>query len=246
MTFDMTLAYDNTYEMTISRINKFISSLSNAFITFIIPSINRKTLFRTLISILEQTDSNWRAIIIFDGCEPTDESLLSILQDERFLYISIKHIGTQGGECCPGQAGFVRNIGMQFVQTPWIGFIDDDDTIVTTYLEHLKNEINITPSADVISFKMICDGEIFPPINYSQITQNTIGISFAMKSSLIKEGFTFKQSTSEDFRLLNDLQKANKIIVLSPHVTYRVRATPLIEHELSQRFIVHKLPDSNF
>ena len=36
-------------------------------ITFIIPTIGRNTLTRTVISLLQQTNKNWKAIIIFDG-----------------------------------------------------------------------------------------------------------------------------------------------------------------------------------
>jgi glycosyltransferase involved in cell wall biosynthesis len=242
MLFDEVLAYPNTYESTFSRINDFTQTNSDALITFVIPSINRATLSRTLNSILRQTKSNWKAIIVFDGCEPTDESLLSLLQDSRFLYVPIKRTGSQEN-IFHGQAGFVRNIGMQFVHTPWIGFIDDDDVIIPTYMERFEEELQITPYADVISFKMICDSEIFPPVNYPHITQNTIGISFTMKSSLIKEGFGFKQSTSEDFGLLNDLQHAQKAIVLSPFITYLVRDAPFMENVYSERFVIHAKSD---
>lgn len=36
-------------------------------ITFIIPSINRETLSRTIDSLFKQSNPNWKAIIIFDG-----------------------------------------------------------------------------------------------------------------------------------------------------------------------------------
>jgi len=235
--FDETLAYPDTYHHTISRINHFTNanSNSNALITFIIPSINRSTLSRTLSSILQQTHATWQAIIVFDGCEPTDESL-SLLQDARFLFIPIKRIGSQQN-IIHGQAGFVRNIGMQFVTTPWIGFIDDDDTITPSYVQHLIHEINITPYADAISFKMICNGTIVPPINYPHITKDMIGISFAIKTSLLKE-VAFKQSAIEDFELLNDLQKLQKTIVLSPFITYLVRDAVFINVSC-KRFVIH-------
>ena len=239
MIFDESLAYPHTYHNTISRINHFTNanSNSNSLITFIIPSINRRTLSRTLSSILQQTHSTWQAIIVFDGCEPTDESLLSLLQDARFLYIPITRIGSQKN-IIHGQAGFVRNIGMQFVTTPWIGFIDDDDVITPSYLQHLIHEINITPYADAISFKMIDNGNIFPPINYPHIMSGRIGISFAIKTSLVKE-VAFKQSTIEDFELLNDLQKLQKTIVLSPFITYLVRDAVFINNTSSERFVIH-------
>ena len=53
------------------------------------------------------------------------------------------------------KTGNVRNYAMQFVNTPWIGFLDDDDIIIPNYIQRCMEEINITPSADVISFKLI-------------------------------------------------------------------------------------------
>jgi hypothetical protein len=41
--------------------------VDNIFITFIIPTIGRKTLSNAIKSLLEQDDNNWNAIIIFDG-----------------------------------------------------------------------------------------------------------------------------------------------------------------------------------
>ena len=38
-------------------------------ITFIIPTIGRKTLKNTLISLQNQTIENWKAILIFDDCD---------------------------------------------------------------------------------------------------------------------------------------------------------------------------------
>jgi len=238
MEFNSSIAYPDTFDITVSKSKAFTELNKDALITFIIPTINRDTLSRALSSILQQTLSNWKAIIIFDGCQPTDESLLSLLNDSRFLYIPIKRTGSQQNST-HGQAGFVRNIGMKLVNTPWIGFIDDDDVIIPTYLQHLEEEIQITPHADVISFKMIYNNDIFPPINYSSITQNTIGISFTIKTSLLKEGFAFKQSTSEDFMLLHDLQEANKTIVLSPYITYCVRNSALTNNIMSNRFVIN-------
>jgi glycosyltransferase involved in cell wall biosynthesis len=194
-------------------------------ITFIIPTTNKRTLSRTLLSILQQPKTNWRAIIVFYGCEPTDESLLALLQDKRFLYISIK-CDEQKVFPIYGQSGYVRNIGMQFVSNSlWVGFIDDGDTITPTYLQRLEDEENTTTYADAISFKMKCGEDIFPPHHCTEITPHLVGISFVIKSSLIIDGYVFKQSTIEDFTLLNDIQRFNKTIVLSPFITYLVKDT---------------------
>ena len=40
-------------------------------ITFIIPTIGRHTLSKTLDSLINQTNPNWKAIVIFDGITST-------------------------------------------------------------------------------------------------------------------------------------------------------------------------------
>ena len=49
---------------------------TNALITFIIPTLNRSTLADTIISLLSQTNTQWKAIIIFDGCSPSNPFML--------------------------------------------------------------------------------------------------------------------------------------------------------------------------
>ena len=40
-------------------------------ITFIIPSIGRPSLQRTINSLMDMKDPDWKAIIVFDGINPT-------------------------------------------------------------------------------------------------------------------------------------------------------------------------------
>ena len=195
----------------------------DALITFIIPTINRITLANTLISLLEQTIIKWKAIIIFDGCSPTNQYLLSILSDSRFLCLSITKLGKEN------HAGYIRNIGLELADTPWVGFVDDDDILTSNYVERLQEEIIITPSADTIVFKMADRGRIIPPLNYNKIIAGEVGISFAYKRSLIQEGFVFEPSSIEDFNLLKKMETAKKRIVFSPFVTYLVRHHPYID-----------------
>lgn len=212
----------DTFDETILKIITFYADSNNALITFIIPSINRDTLIRTITSLKKQKIDNWRAIIIFDGCKPYSPSLLELLSDKHFLYFTIQKMGVIKN-ILHGSAGFVRNVGMHIVNTPWIGFIDDDDTIMPNYTEKLIEEILITPRADVISFRMIDNGNIYLPANLNNIIINHIGISFSFKTTLFLNGFSFQQSETEDFTLLNIFKNNNKKIVISPYITYCVR-----------------------
>jgi hypothetical protein len=231
------IAYLDSYDRTIEQIRIFSSMNSDAFITFIIPTVNRVTLFRTLTSILHQTNQRWKAIILFDGCAPTDESLLSLLQDTRFLYISIKKHGVLSSNQ-HGKAGQIRNIGMSMVTTPWIGFVDDDDIILSNYIEKLIEESSSLSNAELISFRMIDVDHLVPPPLCQSILPNQIGISFAIKSSLFKEGFLFSQSEMEDYHFVKEVHRAKKMIVLSSHITYITRDSIHKEYPKALRIVL--------
>ena len=231
------IAYLDSYDTTLEQINAFSSMHSDAFITFIIPTVDRVTLFRTLTSIRQQINQRWKAIVIFDGCAPTDESLLSLLQDTRFLYVSIKKHGVVSSNQS-GQAGQIRNIGMSMVTTPWIGFVDDDDTILPNYIEKLIEESSTLSNADLISFRMIDTDQLIPPPFCQSILPNQIGISFAIKTSLFKEGFLFIQSEREDYHFVKEVHRARKMIVLSSHITYLTRNSTYKAHPETTRIVL--------
>ena len=92
----------------------------NTKVTFIIPSIGRDTLKTTICSLINQTNSNWKAIIIFDGINPTIWT-----NDNRITMIKCTKLGKN-----KNSAGLVRNYGILLAKTEWIAFVDDDDFYV--------------------------------------------------------------------------------------------------------------------
>lgn len=211
------------YQETNLKIQSFQSKHNDSLITFIIPSINRDTLLQTLLSIINQTNTQWKAILIFDGCEPSSPELFHLLQDDRFLYFSIHKTGIESNtNNIHGKAGFVRNIGMQLVTTPWIGLVDDDDTLTPNYIDTLINEYHQTPNADLILFRMLNKIHIYPPNQLMTIERNKVGISFCFQTKLVQEGFRFNQSQNEDFEFIHQIDQAHKIIVISSEITYLV------------------------
>lgn len=216
------IAYNFTYEDTQQRISTFQLNNQDALITFIIPTINRGTLFRALESIANQSINCWKAIVIFDGCEPNTPDILKILSNNRFVHISINKKGILN-EKNHGAAGFVRNIAMSLVNTPWIGFVDDDDFIMPNYTQSLIEETKVVPSAELICFRMVDNNQITPPDYMMNIEFGYTGISFCFKSNLFQDGFQFTQSEHEDFDFINNIKNAKKKIVISPYITYIVR-----------------------
>lgn len=182
-------------------------------ITFIIPTIGRKTLERTILSLINQNNQNWKAIIIFDGVKNNINQNI----DKR---ISIYEIKKQGKK---NMAGLVRNYGINKVNdSDWIGFVDDDDTISKDYIDKLLIESKYQP--DVILFRLCQDNLILPPINNDCICKGLVGISFCVKTDILKL-IEFKNSHREDYVLLTKLKKKYKIL-FSKYITYYVRDSP--------------------
>ena len=117
----------------------------SANITFIIPTIGRDTLHTTVESLLNQTCSMWKAIVVFDGVKPSFQT-----EDERFLILKTERMKKE----CNNNAGYVRNYGIQFATTDWVAFVDDDDTLRNDYVERFIEESN-DYDADVILFRMV-------------------------------------------------------------------------------------------
>uniref|UniRef100_A0A6C0DJ82 Glycosyltransferase 2-like domain-containing protein n=1 Tax=viral metagenome TaxID=1070528 RepID=A0A6C0DJ82_9ZZZZ len=103
----------------------------NNKLTFIIPSIGRNTLQNTIQSLENQTNANWCAIIIFDGCTPNFKTT-----NPKIKIIQIEKLG-QG----VNSAGLVRNEGIKLAETEWIAFVDDDDTLAINYVETFYEEL---------------------------------------------------------------------------------------------------------
>ena len=56
-------------------------------ITFIIPSVNRPTLERSINSLVSQTNPNWECIVVYDGVDGIS------FNDDRIKTIKIDKLG---------------------------------------------------------------------------------------------------------------------------------------------------------
>jgi glycosyltransferase involved in cell wall biosynthesis len=184
-------------------------------ITFIIPTIGKPGLQKAIESIEKQTSDNWKAIVVFDGIEPT----ISI-SNPKITVMKIEKAGVgQNG------AANVRNYGMKFVESEWIGFLDDDDTIAPDYVETFNNEISSYPLVDVIIFRMhrpIYEPVVLPQLEIDNFYPDHVGISFAFKKKIFDAGNIMSPSSTEDFAYLSLLRDKNYIIMISPYIKYYV------------------------
>ena len=195
----------------------------DTYITFIIPSIGRVSLNDSIDSLLNQTCSDWNAIIIFDGVKSN-----LLINDDRIKVLEIDKIGNLEKRF---SSGLVRNEGMKIVSSSkWIGFLDDDDTLSHNYISNLKIEDDLNKPEVVIFRMMYENGYILPTRFDTNITRNKVGISFSIRS-YIADNILFDNNPYEDFFYLKKLQEMKYKIIISSYVCYFVncfyKATPI-------------------
>lgn len=185
-------------------------------ITFVIPTIDRPTIQYAVQSLQTQTATNWRAIIAGDGLIPS-----FVCSDERIAVMGVHSMRS---------AGEVRNFVVRnFVQSKWVGFLDDDDEL---YPEYIQNFLSIKKKCnpDAIVFKMDNYGSIVPDgksdkwISDEELWYGNIGMSFCVKRSCFDQ-ILFDRDHGEDYRFIKSLYEQNNKIWLSNYLGYHVRKT---------------------
>ncbi len=92
-----------------------------------------------IASLLVQTESRWRAILIDDGSTDATGEIFATAaaSDSRFTFV--RHEASRG-------LGAARNIGLGFVETEYLGFLDGDDELTPTALARLTGTLDETGS----------------------------------------------------------------------------------------------------
>lgn len=178
-------------------------------ITFIIPSINRPTLTNSINSLLNQTNDNWKCIVIYDGVDGVE------FNDERIKCLKIEKLG--GNSPYHGMSGLVRNAGIDLVDSEWIGFLDDDDTIEPTYVETLFKKYN---NYDFVIWRMVyTDGRVLP--QGDSIKFGNVGISYCYRNKFKNLRFDNNRD-GEDLDFLLKLNSLTNNYIITDEVMYRI------------------------
>lgn len=115
----------------------------------------------------------------------------------------------------------IRNRLIEQVETPWVSFLDDDDTITADYVKRLKEEIAAHPEAELIHFRQyFLRGLLIPA--WTTVEWGNIGIAYSMKKELALK-FPFKSVKHEDWQQVKEIDDAGHNIYFSPYITYLVR-----------------------
>lgn len=204
-------------------------------IDFVIPSVARPTLTRTLRSLLDQNylfyngNNDWNAFVGFDGIPESRINKENLIKDDRINYLYIENKMGTFGEWGMGNAGLVRNEIIKNISTSneWIAFLDDDDTVTPYYVDSLFLETSESEKKiDCVVFRMRFDpsGEkILPPLDDNELIQDKVGISFCVKKDFLrKTGIKFINDSREDFKFLMNLKEFGASIKVSNYITYNV------------------------
>jgi glycosyltransferase involved in cell wall biosynthesis len=191
-------------------------------LSFVIPSLARPTLARSLQSLIRQTQTEWRAHVIFDGVQKQPPPLW----DSRITYSWIQRKIGFGNS-----AGYLRNIGLSLVRTPWVAFLDDDDSLDSHYIEWLLEYICHQPEIDLFCFRMVYyyrEGVTIPDMKYKQLDglrNGQVGISFALRTQILTDPpyIRYKPSWIEDWLFLREIINRGYRTKLLDEVAYNVR-----------------------
>lgn len=189
---------------------------------FVIPSIGRASLVRSLKSLLQQSEVDWNCYVGFDGLKEEQINKEYLIDDSRIHYLYLEE--KLGRSQFHGNAGLVRNKIIESIDSPseWIGFLDDDDSLAHNYIEIIKNQVKIC-EYDCYVFRMNHNDNIIPPYHMMDLIQNHVGISFCVRSEFINNNnIKFINDNDEDFKFLEQIHKNNGRIKLLPYVGYFV------------------------
>jgi glycosyltransferase involved in cell wall biosynthesis len=211
----------NKKSFLIGRIMKMITN-SETKITFILPTIARVSLYCAVDSLLKQSNPNWKCVIIFDGMDVIDglahedNPPITLITDERFTLVSTPKTG--GFHKFGGNASSVRNVGLDYVTTEWIGFLDDDDTLHPDYVQTLYEKYQ---NYDVVVWRMkYRNGAVLPPHDLNEIIGGKVGISYCYKNQ--PDMRFIDTNGSEDYHFLKKLVENKNNYVITDEVFYNV------------------------
>ena len=108
-------------------------------VTIVISTYNRPDVLLVAIkSVVLQTFSDWKILIIGDNCDQQTEKALSSFNDTRITYINLPHrVGDQSGP---------NSVGIALATTKYIAFMNQDDVWLQDHLEYAIETLEKTKS----------------------------------------------------------------------------------------------------
>ena len=191
--------------------------------SLIIPTRNRGQLLKNCLqSIVNQSYSNWEAIVVDDGSTDNTREVTERFKDSRIRYVYQQH----------AERGAARNKGVAVARAPFVCFVDDDDYILPDHLSQFHNAIECY-GPDIIyrcryvkkSKKSTSPGPVYDPEKYEN-SLHFAAFEFCSlctlcipKRLLVKELSPIQFPYWEDTHLILRLLPYDKLQQL-PSITY--------------------------
>ena len=117
-------------------------NVSHPGISIIIPTYNQANLLREAIqSILDQTFTDWEAIVVNNYSEDNTIEIVESFKDPRIRLINFRNHGVIGAS---------RNEGVRQAKADIIAFLDSDDTWTNFKLEKVISVFRHQPGVELV------------------------------------------------------------------------------------------------
>lgn len=193
-------------------------------LAIIVPTICRPSLVGTLLSLVEQSDTQFDIIVVRDK----EIALEPLLHD---WFPTLIHLEGPKNSKFGGSA---RNVGIEYAVAhnyDWIGFVDDDDYLHKHYVTWLKQTVKqhkFSPiSPDVLVFRCRGNFDHVPPTYVIPeewrltLEIGAVGNTFAVR---VKPGLPrYSECSLEDLNFLRACQGAGFKVWFSNFLAYGVR-----------------------
>jgi glycosyltransferase involved in cell wall biosynthesis len=111
-----------------------MNDVANPLVSVVIPTYNHaRYLGRALQSVIDQTYTNWEAIIIDNHSTDNTDEVVASFVDSRITYLKIHNNGVIAAS---------RNAGIRLAKGEWIAFLDSDDWWTADKLQVCFDSIN--------------------------------------------------------------------------------------------------------
>jgi hypothetical protein len=175
-------------------------------LTILVSSTNKPTLARALASLQVQSNSNWTALIGFNGCKPTELPKYS-----KFTYVYLN-----GSNKATTKEEINKNVLIRLAMTDWVCFLNDTDTFCPNYVDVFEEELSANPDADCIVFKI-------NEKHLMHFANTETNIPFAVKKQFLENNSIWFSSNNEsNFETLRLIYSVTKKIVFSNKSTYNI------------------------
>jgi glycosyltransferase involved in cell wall biosynthesis len=122
-------------------------------VSVVIPTYNHdRYLRRALLSLIDQTYTNWEAIVIDNHSKDSTDKVVASFDDPRIIYLKIYNNGVIAAS---------RNAGIRKAKGEWIAFLDSDDFWTADKLQVCCESINDKVDFIYHDLKIISDQSRF-------------------------------------------------------------------------------------